>query len=171
MAKRKANEPKTAFGRYMVYTFIPSYANNVAGVVYMGAAFLIIIVGLRGLGKVAGTLSVIPRFMLTEKGTLDPNWVVAAILLEFTLLMLLAIVTFFTPEEAHGHGAPAAEEAKAAPRPDFQRDIRDLKDLTDEEIKMVNEYLDKFESISKRINEIQMTNVKALSELKEVVKS
>ncbi len=169
MAKRKANEPKTAFGRYMVYTFIPSYANNVSGVVYMGAAFLIIIVGLRGLGKVAGQLSIIPRFMLTEKGSLDPNWVVAAILLEFTLLMLLAIVTFFTPE-GDAHAAPK-EETPAAPRPDFQRDIRDLKDLTDEEIKMVNEYLDKFESISKRINEIQMTNIKALSELKEVIKS
>jgi hypothetical protein len=169
VAKRKANEPKTAFGRYMVYTFIPSYANNVNGVVYMGAAILIIIVGLRGLGKVAGQLSVIPRVMLTEKGSLDPNWVVGAILLEFTLLMLLAVVTFFTPE-GDSHAKPK-EETSAAPRPDFQKDIRELKDLTDEEIKMVNEYLDKFEAISKRINDIQMNNVKALSSLKEVVKS
>ncbi len=171
MGKRKANEPRTAFGRYMVYTFIPAYANNVAGLVYMGAAFLIIIVGLRGLGKAAGQLSVIPKFMLTAKGSLDPNWVVAAILLEFTLLMLLAIVTFFTPEDAH-HGAPQKEEEEGEKKPsvDFHKELRELKDLTDEEIKMVNEYLDKYESIAKRINELQKLSLQSIQQMKEVVK-
>ncbi len=170
MGKRKANEPRTAFGRYMVYTFIPSYANNVAGLVYLGAAFLIIIVGLRGLGKVAGQLSVIPRFMITEKGSLDPNWVVAAILLEFTLLVLLAIVTFFTPEDAH-HGAPKAEdEAPKKPSVDFHKELRELKDLTDEEIKMVNDYLDKYEAIAKRINELQKLSLQSIQQMKEAVK-
>ncbi len=169
MGKRKANEPRTAFGRYMVYTFIPSYANNVAGLVYLGASFLIIIVGLRGLGKVAGQLSVIPKFMLTEKGTLDPNWVVAAILLEFTLLLLLAIVTFFTPEDAH-HGAPEEKEEASKPSVDFHKELRELKDLTDEEIKMVNEYLDKYEAIAKRINELQKLSIQSIQQMKEAVK-
>ena len=169
MGKRKANEPKTAFGRYMVYTFIPSYANNVAGLVYLGASFLIIIVGLRGLGKVAGQLSVIPKFMLTEKGSLDPNWVVAAILLEFFLLLLLAIVTFFTPEDAH-HGAPQEEETSAKPSVDFHKELRELKDLTDEEIKMVNDYLDKYEAIAKRINELQKLSLQSIQQMKEAVK-
>ncbi len=153
----------------MVYTFIPSYANNVAGLVYLGASFLIIIVGLRGLGKVAGQLSVIPKFMLTEKGSLDPNWVVAAILLEFFLLLLLAIVTFFTPEDAH-HGAPQEEETSAKPSVDFHKELRELKDLTDEEIKMVNDYLDKYEAIAKRINELQKLSLQSIQQMKEAVK-
>ena len=171
MGKRKANEPKTAFGRYMVYTFIPSYANNVAGFVYFGAAFLIIIVGLRGLGKVAGQLSVIPKFMLTEKGSLDPNWVVGAILLEFTLLVLLAVVTFFTPEDSHhSPNKENEEEVTTKPSIDFQKEIRQLKDVTDEEIKMINDYLDKYEALAKRIAELQKITLQSLQQMKDVVK-
>ncbi len=170
MGRRKANEPKTAFGRYMVYTFIPNYANNVAGFVYFGAAFLIIIVGLRGLGKAAGQLSVIPKFMLTEKGSLDPNWVVGAILLEFTLLVLLALVTFFTPEDAH-HGGKKEEESEfKKPSIDFHKEIRELKDVTDEEIKMINDYLDKYEALAKRIAELQKITLQSLQQMKEAVK-
>ena len=90
-------QPKTAFGRFMVYTIVAKYANNIQGFVYMGAAILIIIVGLRGLGELAGTLSAVPKFLLDHEGMkIDPNWVMIALFLEFFLLMILAIVTFLS---------------------------------------------------------------------------
>ncbi|MCF8240749.1 MAG: hypothetical protein K9J16_05125 [Melioribacteraceae bacterium] len=170
--ENKANQPKTAFGRYMVYKFIPAYANNVSGVVYMGAAILIIIVGLRGLGKVAGELAIVPKFLLDAEGAkIDPNWVMLALFLEFFLLMILATVTFFTPEEAHGPGEETADEKPAVERPDFKKELEHLKNLTDEEVKMIETYLEKFESIQNKITQIQMNSMKALSSMKDTLKS
>lgn len=175
MQQNNANEPKTAFGKYMVNTFIPSYANNVNGFVYMGAAILIIIVGLRGLGREAGNIAIIPNIMLNEVGSIDPNWVIGAIFLEFFLLVLLAIVTFFTPEEAH-HTVSAKsseDEIKIPQRPkvDMERELNDLRDLVEKEVKMVNEYLDKYEAIADKLNRMQMKSVKAIQDMKEAVKS
>ena len=38
------HEPRTSFGRYMAYNFIPKHANKVNGLVYLGASLLIIVV-------------------------------------------------------------------------------------------------------------------------------
>ncbi len=173
MKHKKANEPQTAFGRFMVYTFIPNYANNVNGIVYFGAAFLIIIVGLRGLGREAGTISAIPKFLLNDVGSINPNWVIAAILLEFFLLTLLATVTFFTPEENHHQEKAVEDEIKVPQRPkvDMERELNDLRDLVEKEVKMVNEYLDKYEAIAEKLNKMQMKSVKAIQEMKDAIKS
>lgn len=106
MAEKKANQPKTAFGRFMVHYFIPNFANNVQGLVYFGAAFLVIIIGLRGLGTVAGKIAIVPKFLLAYDAELEgmaisPNWVMVALFVEFFLLLLMAITVFFTPEEPH----------------------------------------------------------------------
>ena len=169
----KGNQPKTAFGRYMVYKFIPQYANNVSGIVYMGAAVLIIIVGLRGLGSVAGQIAIVPKFLLGGDGKILPTYVMAALFLEFSLLLILAIVTFFTPEEVHEgdkheKGAEVEAEVRKLARfesPDFEKELERMKRLTDEEVKMIETYLDKFDGISKKINDIQKSNVEALQSI------
>ena len=70
----------------MVYKFVPQYANNVQGLVYMGAACLIIIVGLRGIGKVAASIAIVPKFLLGLDGKVAPMWVMAALFLEGSTL-------------------------------------------------------------------------------------
>lgn len=166
-----SNSYRTPLGRYMAETFIPKYSNNVMGLVYAGASILIIVVGLRGLGTVAGDLEIIPKFLLSPEGKIDPNWVMFALLLEFALLLTLAFVTFFTPEEENYGGGDAAEldvmsghhhGSKKLDIPDFREEISKLKELTDEEKKIIESYLDEIERVSNRITQIQMKNVEAL---------
>ncbi len=69
---------------YMAHHFTERYANNVTGFAYGGAAILIIVVGIRGL-----------KFIPANR----PSVMLMAILLEFTLLALMAISLFYTEEE------------------------------------------------------------------------
>ncbi|MBI2417880.1 MAG: hypothetical protein HYV28_08255 [Ignavibacteriales bacterium] len=137
MSAKNTNQsgPKTAFGRFMVYTFIPNYANNVQGLVYMGAALLIIIVGLRGLGAVAYNIPIVPKFLLDEAThKVSANWVMIALFTEFSLLMILAIVTFFTPEEMGGgaeHHAKAPTQSEEIVK--IKLALKELKEVADEE--------------------------------------
>ncbi|MCS6808612.1 MAG: hypothetical protein NZ661_07365, partial [Candidatus Kapabacteria bacterium] len=69
---------------YMAHHFTERYANNVTGFAYGGAALLIIVVGIRGL-----------KFIPAAR----PSVMFFAILLEFTLLALMAVSLFYTEEE------------------------------------------------------------------------
>lgn len=69
---------------YMAHHFTERYANNVTGMAYGGAAFLIVAVGIRGL-----------KFIPPTK----PSFILLAIFLEFTMLSLLAVTLFYTEEE------------------------------------------------------------------------
>ncbi len=69
---------------YMTHHFTEKYANNVTGLAYGGAAFLIVAVGIRGL-----------KFIPAQK----PSFILLAIFLEFTMLALLAITLMYTEEE------------------------------------------------------------------------
>ncbi len=170
MTQKKFNEPKTAIGRYMVYTFIPKYSNNVMGFVYMGAAILIIIVGLRGLGSLVGQLHILPDFLLDSAGEkISPYVVLLALLLEFSLLVILGTVTFFTPEDmGHGHGGGEEPTAKVS-FPDFKEEVEKIKELSNEEKIMIRNFLDEFEAINKKITRIQETNVEALKKMKDAL--
>jgi hypothetical protein len=171
VTQKKFNEPRTAIGRYMVYTFIPKYSNNVMGFVYMGAAILIIIVGLRGLGSLVGQLHILPSFLLDAQGEkISPYVVLIALLLEFSLLVILGTVTFFTPEDmGHGHGGGEAAEKTTVSLPDFRAEIEKIKELSNEEKLMVRNFLDEFEAISVKINKIQESNAEALKKMKEAL--
>lgn len=170
--QKQVGGPKTAFGRYMVYNFIPNYANNVQGLVYMGAALLIIIVGLRGLGTVAYTIPIVPKFLFDESHKVAPMWVMTSLFLEFALLMILAIVTFFTPEEG-GHGP---EEVKSsAPLTDAEvakakQTISDLRGVVDAEMKVINDQLANLENVNKKLTTVKTEFYKSISELKQVFK-
>jgi uncharacterized membrane-anchored protein YhcB (DUF1043 family) len=69
---------------YMAHHFTERYSNNVTGFAYGGAAILIIVVGIRGL-----------KFIPAAR----PSVMLWAILLEFTLLALMAVSLFYTEEE------------------------------------------------------------------------
>ena len=69
---------------YMAHHFTERYANNVTGMAYGGAAFLIVAVGIRGLKFIPAT---------------KPSFILLAIFLEFTMLTLLAVTMFYTEEE------------------------------------------------------------------------
>jgi hypothetical protein len=69
------------FERFMQRVFVPTYVHNIQAFVLGAAGFLVITVGLRGLGVL-------------------PIWVVFISLgMEFTLLVFWAITVFYTPEE------------------------------------------------------------------------
>ena len=71
-------------GAYMRFHFTEEYSNIVTGMAYGGAAFLIIVVGIRGL-----------KFIPASK----PSFILFALGIEFTMLTLLAITMMFTIEE------------------------------------------------------------------------
>ena len=157
--------------------FAVNRANNVIGLVYVGAAILIIIVGLRGLGSVVGDLGLIPEFLLDSQGKISPDLVLFALLIEFTMLVLLSFVTFFTPNEK------PADESPAKVNPDLQLQVEkslqmhnelkagleDLMKVTETEMKMVEDYLKKFEEMNKRISKMQTISMSAINSMKETV--
>ncbi len=69
---------------YMAHHFTEKYANNVTGLAYGGAAFLIVAVGIRGL-----------KFIPPQR----PSFILLAIFLEFTMLSMLAVTLMYTEEE------------------------------------------------------------------------
>jgi hypothetical protein len=152
--QNKPNQPKTAFGRFMVYYFVPNFANNVQGLVYFGAAFLVIIIGLRGLGTVAGKISIVPQFLLAYDAELEgfavsPNWVMVALFTEFFLLLLMAITVFFTPEDVSYGVVHEHEETKTNTVIDQELEqiaekVRmRIREVAEEEVKLMDAYLEK----------------------------
>ena len=69
---------------YMRSYFSIQYANAILGMVYMGAAVLIIIIGIRGL-----------KFIPSS----EPSIILFALSLEFILLIVYAIMLIFSPKE------------------------------------------------------------------------
>jgi hypothetical protein len=69
---------------YMRFHFTEEYSNKVQGLAYGGAAFLIIVVGIRGLKFIPAT---------------KPSFILFALGVEFTMLVLLATTMVFTEEE------------------------------------------------------------------------
>lgn len=69
---------------YMRFHFTEEYSNVVTGMAYGGAAFLIFVVGIRGLKFIPAT---------------KPSFILFALGIEFSMLVLLAITMIFTVEE------------------------------------------------------------------------
>ncbi len=69
---------------YMRFHFTEEYSNTVTGMAYGGAAFLIFVVGIRGL-----------KFISANR----PSFVLFALGIEFTMLVLLATTMVYTVEE------------------------------------------------------------------------
>jgi len=80
-AEVRAYGLKKGIVRFMQHVFIPTYKHNVQSFVLGGAGFLVLTVGLRSLG------------------ILPTQVVYVALGVEFMLLLMWAITTYFTPEE------------------------------------------------------------------------
>ena len=116
---------------YMKFHFVEIYANTVQGMAYAGAAFLIIVIGIRGL-----------KFIPAVR----PSPILFALGIEFSILSLLALSLMYTEEEERtdrilkqmvdavkgGRGKAAVaqmeEEANMLSRGDYERIIRDQMD-------------------------------------------
>ncbi len=161
-----ASKIQEKYGRYTAYT------NNVMALVYVGAAILIIVVGLRGLGDAVGNISFIPNFLLDQNGhKISLNVVVFALFLEFTMILLLAFITFLTPHEANNNNENkdvfVQNKTMTLDLPNFREHVEKLKELAEDEKLMIKKYLDDFESISEKISRIQSKNIIALKSMKE----
>lgn len=116
---------------YMRFHFVEHYANTTQGLAYAGAAFLIIVVGIRGL-----------KFIPAVK----PSPILFALGIEFSMLCLLALTLLYTEEEERtdrilkqmvdavkggkGKAAVAAMEEQEAllSRTDYEKIVRDQLD-------------------------------------------
>jgi hypothetical protein len=78
--------------------FAIEHEKSIQALVYVGAAFLVIVVGLRGLGDISNT-SYVPKFLLNQDGKIDSSIVMIGLLIEFVMLCLLAAVSFFSPRD------------------------------------------------------------------------
>ena len=142
------------------------------GLVYLGAAILIVIVGLRGLGAIAGTVGLIPSFLIGADNKIDPYWVMLAFLLEFGMLFLLGVVTFYTPSEYVDILHTDEEESKIkSSAKDLKNELRDLKDFADEEMRVIEDYVEKFDSLSQKVRDIQLSSIQAISKMKDTIEN
>ncbi len=69
---------------YMRHYFTIQYSNTILGLVYIGAAALIIIIGIRGLKFIPGT---------------EPSIILFALGLEFILLITYAVMVMYTKQD------------------------------------------------------------------------
>jgi hypothetical protein len=106
----------TWLGRMMTTSWIDRYENNITGAVYFGAGFLVVVVGLRGLGERITKLGFpFPKFVIDPSGSLSLDLIFLALFLEFTLLLTLALVTFFKDEEEKTGGNGKSGNGGGAP--------------------------------------------------------
>lgn len=171
-SENKTHQSKSGFARYMSETFVPKYSNNVMGLVYVGAAILILIVGLRGLGSIASRLPIVPAFALDgATGKIHPNLVMFALVLEFCILILLAVVTYFTPVEQQ-HAQPGeSKDGKFLNHEEIAHEIDHIQKMTTQEIRIIEEYIEKFEQhIESKITGMHKHNKQILTGIKDNLK-
>jgi hypothetical protein len=94
---QKYHSVREAFAMYMHNEFIPDYKNNITAIAFIGTAFLIMNIGLRGV-----------KFMTSHQ----PNLIIIAILVEITVLCLLGLTTWYEKEEPEEEGDGAGMQGK-----------------------------------------------------------
>lgn len=108
------DDHRMRFTEWMQDFIIPQFANNVQSLVYGGAGLLVMIVGLRGLGDLR-SVGFVPQFLLDSDGMLQ-SWIVfVGLCLELGMLLLLAILFFFTPDELRYSKSPKERAATNEP--------------------------------------------------------
>jgi hypothetical protein len=99
---------RAAFARYMHNEFIPNYKNNITAIAFMGTAFLIFSIGVRGL-----------KFIVAHQ----PGLILYAILVEVTVLLLLGLTTWFEKEEEEEDSAFPGTPGKQLTLEEVERKI------------------------------------------------
>jgi len=108
----KHKKVRKAFAIYMHTNFIPEYKNNVTAIAFMGTAFLILSIGLRGV-----------KFMTAH----EPTWIVTALIIEITVLFLLGLTTWYEKEEEEELGKEPGFAGKQLSLADVERRLDQLK--------------------------------------------
>lgn len=109
---QKEKSVRQAFALYMHNEFIPEYKNNITAIAFIGTAFLILNIGLRGV-----------KFMTAHQ----PDLIVIAILVEITVLLLLGMTTWYEKEEEEEIGAGAGFPNKQLSLKDVESKLDALK--------------------------------------------
>ncbi len=139
------DDHRMRFTEWMQDFVIPQFANNVQSLVYGGAGLLVMIVGLRGLGDLRA-VGFVPLFLLDADGMLK-SWIVfIGLNLELAMLLLLAILFFFTPDELRYSKVPK-EQAASDEIPTVDMNQTKLEGLTKEALQAL---------IERKVDEIRM---------------
>ncbi len=109
---QKERSVRLGFAMYMHNDFIPDYKNNITAIAFIGTAFLILNIGLRGV-----------KFMTAHQ----PDLIVIAILVEITVLLLLGMTTWYEKEEKEEEGAGAGLPGKQLSLAEVERKLDALK--------------------------------------------
>lgn len=113
LVKERSKGVRKAFGLYMHNEFIQKYKNNITAIAFMGTAFLIMSIGLRGI-----------KFMTSHQ----PDIIIVAILIEMTVLILLGLTTWYEKEEEEdGAGAGQGLPGKQLSLADVETKLEQLK--------------------------------------------
>jgi hypothetical protein len=110
---QKEKNVRQAFALYMHNEFIPEYKNNITAIAFIGTAFLILNIGLRGV-----------KFMTAHQ----PDLIVIAIIVEITVLLLLGLTTWYEKEEEEEMGAGQGLPGKQLTLSDVERRLDALKE-------------------------------------------
>ncbi len=186
----KSNNVGSGFEYWMRHKFVGENEQTIQAMVYLGAAFLVIIVGLRGLGDLTG-MTLIPSALLNQEGRIHPNVILIGLLFEFSMLCLLALVTYYSSSERENSMSDAIDDLirvlKSLDNPiprDITQSIVDSVNKTArlseglilEEKKILNNYNNKveilvseghraLESLSRKYNQIVESENRILSSL------
>lgn len=143
------------------------YSNIIQALVYAGAAFLVVIVGLRGLGDLS-QIQLIPNGVLDENtGRVSVNIVIFGLVAEFAMLMALAFVFFKAPAfSAEGNvetkrGIPAASSSSddVAKLVEAERQIietlgKKIETLIDAECRIISQIGNKYNDLAEAQRQI-----------------
>jgi hypothetical protein len=109
---KKEKNVRKAFKYYMHNDFIPNYKNNITAIAFMGTAFLIFSIGVRGI-----------KFLVAHQ----PTMIICAIGIEVTVLLLLGLTTWYEKEEDEDANAGDGLPNKQLSLADVERRLDALK--------------------------------------------
>jgi len=109
---QKEKSVRQAFAMYMHNEFIQEYKNNITAIAFIGTAFLILNIGLRGV-----------KFMVAHQ----PDMIVIAIIVEITVLCLLGMTTWYEKEEEEEAGQGAGFPGRQLSLKDVEAKLDALK--------------------------------------------
>jgi len=168
-----------SFSEKMAVEIVPKYINKVQGLVYLGAAVLIIVVGLRGLGEAASTVGFLPDFLFRD-GRIKLDFVVGALFLEFTMLLLLSFFTYYTrdskPESSTGNSTetPAKKEELLSAQIDFEnlkKNLEELKNIAKDDAHHLDTYLQNMHQLNQKLAAVHKEYTAVMSDIKQGYKT
>ncbi len=123
---KKEGSIREGFKRYMHEEFIKKYKNNITAIAFMGTAFLIAMIGLRGI-----------KFFVAHQ----PDWIMYAIVVEVTVLLLLGFTTWYESEETGPdlEGFPGVNRGKELSLAEVQAKLDQLKQELEEASRLERE--------------------------------